>query len=98
MRYSYKCEEHGAFIREFAIRDGPEKFVACPLCGTISFRDFRSDLPPKPHYNCQGFHGTDYDDQGDKVERLNRTWSKHLGGIKPPPPASSVPRNSSEPY
>ena len=95
MKYRFHCDVHGEFLIQASIHDGPPTEVTCSVCGVVAQRKYEAI---REHWNCQGAHRTDYDDQGDKVERLNRTWSKHLGGIKPPPPASSVPRNSSEPY
>ena len=52
---------------------------------------------PPIHYHCQGFHTTDYNKHGDKLEQLNKNWSRYYNE-EPPKPASDVPRNSSEPY
>lgn len=93
MIYIYKCDEHGTFEANAPIEKGPGKIRQCPLCSQDSFRVYSS---PPVHYHAQGFHKTDYDKDGDKLEKLNKTWSRQFGE-KPPPPAKDVDKNSGEP-
>ena len=97
MRYAFKCERrHDPITFEVSapMAEGPPSDVTCPTCGAAAIRVFHSTLVK---YNAQGFHTTDYDKHGDKLERFNDNWSKKYGE-KPPPPAEDVPRNAGEPY
>lgn len=94
MKYPYHCDIHGEFEIQAPIKEGPPNLVHCPVCHKAGKRIYTIT---EEHWHCQGSHKSDYDKHGDKVEHLNRSWSKHFGE-KPPPPASDVPRNSSEPY
>lgn len=68
--------------------------LECPDCDQTMKRDLKADLLGVPvHYNSQGFHRTDYDATGDKLEKLNRSWSK-ITGEEPPPVSSEIKRNS----
>lgn len=93
MKYDYKhC---GKRIEvEASIKDGPPEVVECPECGDNMVRIYQA---PPVRYDCQGFHTTDYDSQGDRLERMNKTWSEAYGEA-PPEPAKDIPKNSSEPY
>lgn len=94
MRYEYDCYTHGAFEIEAPIDTGPPSVVYCPQCHEGAMRNY---VIPPIHFHTQGFHATDYDKHGDKLERLNKQWSKETGEA-PPPPAKDVPKNSSDPY
>lgn len=95
MRYTYTCPKDGAFVVDRSMQN-VIAYEFCPQCGLPSPRNFHADLAAVPiHYHSQGFHKTDYDKRGDKLERLNREWSKATGE-SPPPADSTVKRNSSE--
>jgi hypothetical protein len=92
--YTYCCPTHGDFLTKLSIHDIIPICVPCPQCFTEAPRNYKADLSPV-HYNAQGFHRTDYDKNGDKLEQLNRSWSKYYGE-EPPKPGSKIPKNSSE--
>lgn len=93
MKYTFDCYQHGDFIVDSPIAIGPPPMVYCKECGEECVRLWET----KPvHWNTQGAHQTDYDSRGDKLERLNKSWSRD--GSKPPTPARDVPRSGSEPY
>lgn len=93
MRYGFDCYTHGEFVIEAPIREGPPDIVYCPECNEESVRKYES-VPDI--WNTQGAHKTDYDKTGDKLEKLNKSWSKKYGE-EPPPMAKDIPKNSSEP-
>ena len=94
MIYPYVCDKDRIGLDvERSIHAEPE-VPLCPQCGQKMRRVYTVN---PVHYNSQGFHTTDYDKHGDKLERLNREYSR-ITGESPPPMASDVPRNSSEPY
>lgn len=97
MKYTYQCPEHGNYLKELSIKERIPPTDMCPECGLTTTRNYRADMPPPPHYNSQGFHKTDYDANGDKLEQLNRNWSKYYNE-EPPPPSTKVPKNASEIY
>lgn len=92
MRYEFRCKEHGSYIVQAPITEGPTK-RDCPSCGNEGVRIYESvtDI-----WHTDGAHKDMYDERGDKKERLNREWSRATGE-KPPPPAPDIPRNSGEP-
>lgn len=93
MKYEFKhCDKY--IEVDYPIKEGPPKHVACPECGENMKRVYNA---PPVKYNTQGFHATDYDAHGDKLERMNKTWSETYGE-KPPEPARDIPKNSSDPY
>jgi len=93
MKYDFSCGKH---ITEVSapIAEGPPDVVQCFECGEPSKRIW-SALPA--HYHCQGFHKTDYDKNGDRLEQLGKQYEKTYGE-KLPPPAKDVPKNSGEIY
>lgn len=94
MIYEYVCHKDRKIVDvRRSIYDEPED-VLCPQCHEPMKRLYTA---PPVHYHTQGFHSTDYDGQGDKLERLNKEFSR-ITGESPPPMAKDVPRNSSEPY
>ena len=94
MRYPYKCKEHGAFEVSAPIAEGPPRVVYCSQCDGVATRVYEA---PPVEYRSQGFHSTDYNKHGDKLELANKAYEKEYGE-KPPPPAKDVPRNLKEPY
>ncbi len=95
VRYDFECYTHGVFEREFPIRDGPPAIVRCGTCEEESMRLYK--MPPV-RYDSQGYFSTDYSSDtstGDKLEQLNRNWSKKWGE-SPPPFAKDIKRNSSD--
>lgn len=94
MQYTFRCNEHGVFSTNASIKTGPPQVVRCPLCQEQSVRVFTA-LPA--HYHTQGFHQTDYSATGDKLEQLNKEWSKYYGE-PPPKPDKRQPKNSADPY
>jgi predicted nucleic acid-binding Zn ribbon protein len=94
MKYEFMCEEHGYIAAEFPIKKGPSPDFLCPLCFAPVRRIYTA---PPIFYNTQGFHNTDYDGHGDKLERMNRAYEKEYGE-KPPEPAKDVPKNAREKY
>lgn len=92
MKYLYRCENGEEFDVQSPIHVGPPKDVTCPVCGKAARHVF---LSSPIHYNAQGFHTTDYDKNGDKLEWLNKNWSKFYGE-DPPPPGTKIPKSSSE--
>ena len=93
MRYPYRCYEHGDFIVEAPITKGPPSIVYCPSCHEESLRIYEN---PPTHYNSQGFHNTDYNKHGNKLDQLNQSMGQ--GREKPPPPAKEVPRSGKDPF
>jgi putative FmdB family regulatory protein len=94
MIYEYVCHKDRMTLDVTrSIHSEPEE-VLCPQCQEPMQRLYTA---PPVHYNSQGFHSTDYDSHGDKLERLNKEYSR-ITGETPPAPAKDVPRNSSEPY
>lgn len=94
MKYPYVCDDDRISVEiERSIHADVEE-VFCPICKK-ALRRIYGPLPV--HFHSQGFHKTDYDKHGDKLERLNKNWSEYYGEA-PPPPAKEVPRNSSEPW
>lgn len=97
MRYQFLCEnqqQQELFDVEAPIDTGPPSVVYCPVCGVEARRVW--NVPPIK-YNSQGFHNTDYDSTGDRLEKLNKSWSAKYGE-EPPPPAKDVPRNLNDIY
>jgi predicted nucleic acid-binding Zn ribbon protein len=104
MKYLYRCtaadDRESYFEVEAPMAEGPPHVVYCPTCSMPATRVYTA---PPIKWNTSGAHGRaghyqgDYDSKGDKLERLNANWSKATGQ-KPPPPASDVPKNSSDPY
>lgn len=93
MRYDFKHCKTVVEV-EASIRDGPPETVPCPECGEPMARVY---APLVDIWHCQGAHKTDYGKNGDKLEALNKQWSKHFGE-DPPPPAKDVPINSGDPF
>ncbi len=93
MIYLFRCDEHGVFEVDAPIQTGPGKMRSCPRCSQDAVRVYYA---PPVHYHAQGFHTTDYDKTGDRLEKMNKTWSKQFGEA-PPPPAKDIPKNSGEP-
>lgn len=92
--YEFECEEHGRVTIRRPIQEGPPRVHHCPICGEITRRVFEA----RPViYKSQGFHQTDYDKHGDRLERANKQYKAETGE-NPPPPARDVPKNLSEPY
>lgn len=91
MKYLYKCSEGDEFEIEAPIQEGPPAEVYCKE-GHIGKRIFSVG---GIHYHTDGFHSTDYNKTGDKLEQLNKSWSKHYGE-KPPPKSKEVPRSRGE--
>lgn len=96
MRYVYNCPSCG--VQHTLSKSIHDEFndedLTCRSCGARLERVY--EVVPI-HYNSQGFHKTDYDKNGDKLEQLNRKWSANMGE-PPPPPSTKVPRNSKEKY
>lgn len=92
MKYEFK---HCGTLTEIEapIKEGPPAKVECPECGEQMIRVYEA-VPDIWH--CQGAHKTDYSATGDRLEEMNKAWSKHYGEA-PPPPAKDIGRNSSEP-
>src|SRR5690606_40658092 len=63
------------------ISGGPGKIRSCPRCSQDAVRVYYA---PPVHYHAQGFHTTDYDKTGDRLEKMNKTWSKQFGEAPPP--------------
>lgn len=96
MKYPFRCLScNTEFEFEKRMVDPFPEGILCPECGMKSARIFK--IAPV-HYNSQGFHNTDYDRNGDKLEQLNKKWMKDTGDAAPPPASTKVPRNSKEPY
>lgn len=100
MRYDFDCYTHGLFEVEAPIDTGPPDVIYCPQCHEESVRVWHA-APVR--WDTDGAHGQkgshfgDYNATGNKLEQLNRSWSKKYNE-KPPPPAKDVPRNSRDPY
>lgn len=92
--YEFECVEHGRVSVQAPMQEGPPRVHRCPICGVLTKRVFAAQPVV---YKAQGFHSTDYDKHGDKLERMNKQYEKEYGE-KPPPPAKDVPTNRSEPY
>lgn len=92
MIYVFKCPNGD--VREISapIDKGPPRVLYCTTCGEKMKRVYFS---PPVKYNTQGFHATDYDSQGDKLERFNKNWEKKYGE-KAPEPARDIKRNASD--
>lgn len=100
MKYPHDCYTHGRFDVEAPITEGPPDVVYCPECHEESMRVY--SIPPV-RWDTDGAHGRaghwagNYDATGDKLEKLNKNWSKKYGE-KPPAAAKDIPRNSTDPH
>lgn len=98
--YVYKCKTHGTFEiiekMENATWDYP-----CPDCGLKAQRAAESLVTDwVPH--TDGFYRTDRQglvgkEGGDKQDYVRKIYEQTTGE-KAPPPATDVPKNSSEKY
>jgi hypothetical protein len=91
VRYEFRCHEHGSYIITAPIQTGPQQ-SQCPTCGDEGVRVYE---PVVDVWHTDGAHKTDYNKHGDKLEKLNRDWSRATGE-KPPPPAPDIKRNASD--
>lgn len=92
--YEFECVEHGRVSVQRPIQEGPPRVHYCSICGEITKRVY--EVRPIM-YRAQGFHNTDYDQYGDRLEQANKAYKAEYGE-DPPPPAKDVPKNLSEPY
>ena len=92
MKYQYRSRSGAVFEIEASIHDGPPSLVRHPETGEEAQRIYGS-IPDIWH--TDGSHRHDYNATGDKLDQLNRSWSKHFGE-DPPPKSSEVKRNSGE--
>lgn len=96
--YIYKCINDGVFeIVQKMSEDHTE--YPCPDCGLRSKRLFGS---PPVVYHTDGFYTTDRKglvgkSGGDKQDYVRKLY-EDTTGEPAPPPATDVPRNSSEKY
>lgn len=89
MKYVFVCGEHGPLEIVAPIDKGPPPVVYCPLCSSVTKRDYRMS----GIIYGEGFSG-DYfktnpgrGQPWDKKEWLNKNWSDYYGE-KPPKPDS----------
>lgn len=88
MRYEFKCVEHGPFIVEAPMKDGPGE-RSCPTCDEPAQRIYESS--PDIWYT-DGAHKTDYFKYGNKQDYLAKEYEAQTGE-KAPEPAKDAPRN-----
>lgn len=93
MRYDFITEDGEVFSIEASIREGPPSKPKHPETGKVGKRVW---YPVQDVWNTDGAHRHMYNKHGDKLDQLNRAWSKS-SGESPPPPSKEVNRNSGEP-
>jgi len=98
--YVYKCKTDGVFEIVQKMEDATWDYP-CPECGMKAQRDTNT-LVKDVTYHTDGFYTTDRKglvgkNGGDKQDYVRKIYEQTTGE-KAPPPATDVPRNSSEKY
>lgn len=81
--YTYRCPSHGDFTVTLKVKEVTQT-QACPECEVQSARNYRADMPGPPIYYADGFHTTDYNKHGDKMEQYLDNYEKYTGEKAPP--------------